>query len=155
MVPLAVGFTLLGRFAIGAHLRWMRRRGLARRRAVLVGSGRSIDALAELASECSTPVEPVATVIVDGGEQPGWPQRDDAAALRDLVAVIESNQADLVVVSGSLGPGRLRATAWTLEGTGVELLVAPSAHHDEAAQLELRPVAGLPLLHVEPPDRGT
>jgi FlaA1/EpsC-like NDP-sugar epimerase len=155
MVPLAVGFTLLGRFAIGTHLRWKRRRGLARRRAVLVGSARSIEALAQLTTERPTPVQPVATYIVEGHARPGWRQSDDAAALRDLLAVIEANQADLVVVSGSLGPGRLRATAWTLEGTGVELLVAASAHPDEAAQIDLRPVAGLPLLYVEPPDRAT
>jgi FlaA1/EpsC-like NDP-sugar epimerase len=154
MVPLSVGFTLLGRLAGGTHLRWMRRRGLARRRAVLVGSSRSIDALVQLTAERSTPVDPVATCVVDGAGRPGNPESavTAAAAVQDLIAVVDANRADLVVVSSSLGPGQLRATAWTLEGSGVELLVATGTQPDDSVQLTVRPVAGLPLLYVEPPD---
>jgi hypothetical protein len=42
----------------------------------------------------------------------------------------------------------VRALTWSLEGTGVEVLVVPTPAGPELL-VEAHPVAGLPLLHVD------
>ena len=56
-----------------------------------------------------------------------------------------------VLASGDLGPEQLRRLAWDLEPTGADLLVAPSLVEVAGPRLSIRPVSGLPLLHVEQP----
>ena len=41
--------------------------------------------------------------------------------------------------------------AWRLEGTGVDLIVAPAVTEVAGPRIVVRPVAGIPLLHVEEP----
>ncbi|MEV6369493.1 sugar transferase [Micromonospora musae] len=66
--------------------------------------------------------------------------------------------ADTVAVtaSGELTAARLRRLGWQLEGTGVDLVVAPALTDVAGPRIHTRPVAGLPLIHVEAPEfRGT
>ncbi|GHJ51943.1 polyprenyl glycosylphosphotransferase [Nonomuraea sp. TT08I-71] len=62
--------------------------------------------------------------------------------------------ADTVAVtaSGELTATRLRRLGWQLEGTGVELVVAPALTDVAGPRIHTRPVAGLPLIHVEAPE---
>jgi exopolysaccharide biosynthesis polyprenyl glycosylphosphotransferase len=46
----------------------------------------------------------------------------------------------------------LRHLSWELEGTGVDLVVAPALTDVAGPRINIRPVAGLPLLHVDEPD---
>ena len=48
-------------------------------------------------------------------------------------------------------PGELRRLAWQLEGTGVDLVVAPQLTDIAGPRVHIRPVEGLPLLYVEEP----
>ena len=56
-----------------------------------------------------------------------------------------------VVPSPGLGAKDLRRLAWRLEGTGIELVVAPALTDVAGPRVQVRPVAGLPLLHVAAP----
>jgi exopolysaccharide biosynthesis polyprenyl glycosylphosphotransferase len=49
------------------------------------------------------------------------------------------------------GPA-LRRLAWELEGSGVDLVVAPGLVDVAGPRLRIRPLCGLPLLHVEEPE---
>ncbi|MGW5668612.1 sugar transferase [Micromonospora sp. NPDC003776] len=62
--------------------------------------------------------------------------------------------ADTVAVtaSGELTATRLRRLGWQLEGTGVDLVVAPALTDVAGPRIHTRPVAGLPLIHVEAPE---
>ena len=51
----------------------------------------------------------------------------------------------------ALGPGGLRRLGWALEGSGIELVVSPGLTEIAGPRVLTRPVAGLPLLHVEAP----
>lgn len=51
----------------------------------------------------------------------------------------------------ALGPGGLRRLGWALEGSGIELVVSPGLTEVAGPRVLTRPVAGLPLLHVEAP----
>ncbi|MGC4760761.1 sugar transferase [Micromonospora trifolii] len=62
--------------------------------------------------------------------------------------------ADTVAVtaSGELTAARLRRLGWQLEGTGIDLVVAPALTDVAGPRIHTRPVAGLPLIHVEAPE---
>jgi exopolysaccharide biosynthesis polyprenyl glycosylphosphotransferase len=62
--------------------------------------------------------------------------------------------ADTVVVAHSPGinTAALQAIAWELEGTGVDLIVAPALTNVAGPRIAVRPVAGLPLLHIDEPE---
>jgi len=48
----------------------------------------------------------------------------------------------------------LRRIAWELEGSSIDLVVVPSLTDVAGPRIHMRPVAGLPLLHVEQPQAG-
>ena len=62
--------------------------------------------------------------------------------------------ADTVAVTSrrELDPARLRRLAWQLEGTDTDLVVAPGLMEVAGPRLHIRPMTGLPLLHVEEPE---
>jgi len=65
------------------------------------------------------------------------------AAGADTVAVAHSPTVDADV---------LRRIAWSLEGTGMNLLVAPALTDVAGPRVNIRPVSGLPLLQVSEPE---
>jgi exopolysaccharide biosynthesis polyprenyl glycosylphosphotransferase len=62
--------------------------------------------------------------------------------------------ADTVAVtaSGELTAGRLRRLGWQLEGTDIDLVVAPALTDVAGPRIHTKPVAGLPMIHVEAPE---
>ena len=69
-----------------------------------------------------------------------------------VLEVLARTQADTVAVAPSgFSPAALRELAWQLEGTGVDLLVSPALTDVAGPRIHMRPVDGLPLLHVEEP----
>ena len=73
--------------------------------------------------------------------------------LDDVAAAVVKARAEAVIVTAApeFGPTSLRRLAWALEGSGVELIVSPSLIDIAGPRIHSRPVAGLPLLHVESP----
>jgi exopolysaccharide biosynthesis polyprenyl glycosylphosphotransferase len=71
----------------------------------------------------------------------------------DVIALVRKLGADTIAVCGSARtePGELRRLAWQLEGTGIDLVVAPQLTDIAGPRVHIRPVEGLPLLHVEEP----
>jgi len=63
-------------------------------------------------------------------------------------------QADAVAVTASptMTPLELRRLGWALEGSDISLVVAPALTDVAGPRINIRPVAGLPLLHVEQPE---
>ena len=92
---------------------------------------------------------------------------DDAEALRILAEVevpllgdidsireaVASARADTVAVTSSqeIGADRLRWISWQLEDTDTDLVVSPGLVEVAGSRLHIRPILGLPLLHVEQP----
>jgi len=152
IVPLATALTLTGRFGARGWLRVQRSRGQAMRRAVVLGPRRQARLLADhLLDHPGAGVVPVAALVpgdtvglaTDTGEVPVVGTPDDVlGALGDV-------QADLLLITGSLAPGELRKLTWQLEGTGIDVLVAPTVGRITIPQLDVRPIAGLPLLYVD------
>ena len=89
---------------------------------------------------CSDGDDPIGDVPVVGSEL-------DAALIARNLGV------DVVACSGSsrLGSAGLRRLGWDLEGTDIGLVLAPGMTQVAGPRILTRPVAGLPMLHVEAP----
>src|SRR5262249_38408019 len=97
---------------------------------------------------------PVGILVTDGrASQPRRTVPVPVHVNRDLVALVNEIGADTVAVCGTSSGERadLRRLAWQLEGTGVELVVAPQLTDIAGPRVHIRPVEGLPLLYVEEP----
>jgi exopolysaccharide biosynthesis polyprenyl glycosylphosphotransferase len=71
----------------------------------------------------------------------------------DAPAVIEAAGAEVVIFAeGAFGSSKdLRRTMWALEDLSVQAIVVPSLTDVSSQRLKVRPVAGLPLVHLESP----
>ena len=155
--PLGTVLLLLGRYAARRVLHRLRRRGRATHHVLVVGARDSVEQVVK--QMCDTPhagLRVVGTcvpdaerpVVVDGKEFPVHGTPVDAAQ-----AVVAAG-ADTVAVAGgwAMGADGVRRLAWQLEGSGVDLVVAPSLTNVAGPRITIRPVAGLPLLHVDEPE---
>ncbi|MGV8881634.1 MAG: sugar transferase [Rhodoglobus sp.] len=69
-----------------------------------------------------------------------------------LAAALDASGADTVVITSSdLPPQRIRELSWSLEPGRQHLVVAPALTDIGGPRIHTRPVAGLPLIHVEIP----
>jgi exopolysaccharide biosynthesis polyprenyl glycosylphosphotransferase len=73
--------------------------------------------------------------------------------LDHVTAAMEASGADTVLIasSGELSPQQVRELSWNLESGRQHLIVAPSLTDIGGPRIHMRPVAGLPLIHVETP----
>jgi exopolysaccharide biosynthesis polyprenyl glycosylphosphotransferase len=76
-----------------------------------------------------------------------------AGSVDRIGPAIAATGADTVVITSSdeLSPARIRELSWSLEPGRQHLVVAPSLTDIGGPRLHTRPVAGLPLIHVETP----
>jgi exopolysaccharide biosynthesis polyprenyl glycosylphosphotransferase len=76
-----------------------------------------------------------------------------AHGLDDLEALLHTTGADTVIVTSTdqLPPDRMRALSWSLEPGRHHLIIAPTLADVGGPRIHMRPVAGLPLLHIETP----
>lgn len=154
-VPLATGSVLAGRYAARSALHRARRAGRYQHRVLVVGRERSASELIrQLRRESHTGFEVVgawlagsAAPTVEGVPVSGRRGESVAEAVR-------ATGADTVAVGAwsPLSQDDLRRLCWELEGTGVSVVVAPSLTDVAGPRIHIRPVAGLPLLHVEQPE---
>ena len=78
---------------------------------------------------------------------------DVVASLFTVATAASELRVDTVIVAGqpSGGGSFIRDLAWDLEGTAAELVVASRLTNIAGPRIHLRPVDGLPLMHVELP----
>lgn len=71
----------------------------------------------------------------------------------DYASALTATGADTVIVasSGDLPPGGVKQISWALEAGRQHLVLAPNITDVAGPRIHTRPVAGLPLIHVETP----
>jgi exopolysaccharide biosynthesis polyprenyl glycosylphosphotransferase len=74
--------------------------------------------------------------------------------LDGVVAVVRRHDVDTVAVlpSPQMDGAALRRLAWELEKTSAELLLVPAVTEIVGPRVRIRPVCGLPLMHLERPE---
>ncbi|MFC4106620.1 sugar transferase [Micromonospora zhanjiangensis] len=147
---------LLIRFTARLVLQRLRRQaGYAGHRMVLVGNlPDALEVHKAVTRNPSAGLVPVAIHLTDGiAAARGIETPVPVYAGRDILALVREVGGDTIAVCGSATaePGELRRLAWQLEGSGVDLVVAPQLTDIAGPRVHIRPIEGLPLLHVEEP----
>jgi exopolysaccharide biosynthesis polyprenyl glycosylphosphotransferase len=144
-MPIGLLATLLSRYAGRRVLEHLRRRSHCLHRVLVVGTPAAASRLADgLSRSAATGYE------VAGTWSPS--AQDLGTEGSKLLDVLARTDADTVAVASSgFTPAKLRDISWQLEGSGVDLLVSPTLIDVAGPRIHIRPVAGLPLLHIEEP----
>lgn len=160
VLPLGLGLLLVGRYATRKVLHALRRAGRAQHRCVVVGTASEAQALArEIEREAFAGMQVVGVCLPDFETGPvlvGGVPLPELGPARTVGAVLAGIGADTVAVAGggALSSRELRELAWQIEGQGIDLALAPGLTDVAGPRVHIRPVAGLPLLHVEEPSYG-
>ncbi|WFE25885.1 sugar transferase [Solwaraspora sp. WMMD791] len=152
----ALALILLFRFLARYALHVLRRRvGHAAHRMVLVGTlPEALEVFTAVTRSPAAGLIPVAIHLTDGyAAARGIDTPVPVYAGRNVLALVREVGADTIAVCGSASsePGELRRLAWQLEGSGIDLIVAPQLTDIAGPRVHIRPIEGLPLLHVEEP----
>jgi exopolysaccharide biosynthesis polyprenyl glycosylphosphotransferase len=154
-LPTVATLDLVVRFLLRKHLHQQRSRGSCTRRVIAVGHPAAV---AELATSLQRDSYHGLSVV--GACVAGAPAADEiagvpvAGGLDSVTAAVRLFVADTVAVltCPEIDSTRLRELAWDLEKTGTDLCVAPALLDVAGPRTTIRPVAGLPLLHVDHPE---
>ncbi|MGW8481865.1 sugar transferase [Microbacterium sp. NPDC055903] len=133
-----------------------RRLGAYSARVLLVGSERSVVNIAQELRRTPDAGYAVVGACVPGEHPTGLVTGTDipvVGAIDGVGAALAASGADTVVVtsSGDLPPGGVKQISWALEPGRQHLVLAPSITDIAGPRIHTRPVAGLPLIHVETP----
>jgi exopolysaccharide biosynthesis polyprenyl glycosylphosphotransferase len=154
-LPSAAALDLTVRYLFRKKLHRLRKRGLCTRRVIAVGHTQAVaELVTTLRRDSYHGLSVVAACVADAtqvGEVAGVPL---AGQLDGVSAAVSQFGADSVAVLScpEMGGARLRELAWELEKTGTDLCVAPALLDVAGPRTTIRPVAGLPLLHVDHPE---
>ena len=176
-LPTGVVALLIARLICRAWLRHRRAQGAYLSKTLLVGTPTAVSHLIhELHSAPDSGFVPVGACIPASTEDVYGPiesvEVDDDADVdaeepdpetgvvvpivgttRDVIAAMRTAHADTVVIASTdeLDAGEIKAISWALESSNNHMLLAPSIMDVAGPRMHIRPVAGLPLIHVETP----
>ncbi|WP_168200383.1 sugar transferase [Protaetiibacter larvae] len=158
LIALPAGLTalLLTRWIWRQWLHSQRRRGGFSYRVLLVGSLASVVAIArDLARFPAAGYEVVSAVVPDAPKSARLPGTTVPVThdLAEIPTLMDAKGAETLIITSSdqLPPGKIRELSWALEPGRQHLVVAPSLTDVGGPRIRMRPVVGLPLMHVETP----
>jgi len=154
-LPCLTAFDLFVRYRLRKRLHHLRVLGDCMRKVVVVGHPDVIAELATVLRRDSYHGLSVVAACVLGPECPD--EIDGIPAVGGLINVVDEVRrtgADTVAVLAcpEMSGARLRDLAWALEKSGTDLCVAPALLDVAGPRTTIRPVAGLPLLHMDHPE---
>lgn len=154
--PLGVALLVLGRWLWRRWLQKQRTHGRMISRVLLIG-----DTTANLRIHSELLRSPESGFVVVGACSTS-PERTDRlgptsipilGGIDDVAYALDATGADTVLVSSESGlpADRVRELSWQLEAGQQHLIMAPNLTDIGGPRIHMRPVAGLPLMHVETP----
>jgi exopolysaccharide biosynthesis polyprenyl glycosylphosphotransferase len=156
-LPCCMAISLLGRYTARRRLRRARKQGKYLQDVLVIGHEWAVlDLVAELRRNPDSGLN-VVGACVPGGRGSRQMADMEVPVIGDLNQVVESVKrvgADVLAVTTCVefGGPELRRVCWALENSDVEIVVAPALIEVAGPRLHIRPVAKLPLLHVEKPE---
>ncbi|MGY1840841.1 MULTISPECIES: sugar transferase [unclassified Modestobacter] len=155
-LPLATALTLLHRYLERVWVHRQRAHGRYQQTAILVGHRNGTAELhAQLERQARHGLRVIGVCLPHAGPDhvvfDGLPILGDFS---EIVDVVQRYEVDTVAVlpSPELDGAALRRLGWELETTEAELLLAPAVTEVAGPRVGIRPVNGLPLLHLERPE---
>lgn len=159
-LPLALLLTLAARLVLRRRVHVLRRSGRRTATTLVVGRAESVrDLVAQLERAPQQGLRVVGCCtssdsLVDADGQVEDLQVPVLGGFDDVVDVVRRDGIQTVAVlpCAEMDSRRLRRLGWRLEETTAELVVAPGIAEVAGPRVAIRPVAGLPLLHLERPE---
>ena len=154
--PLGVMVLLMSRWIWRQWLGVQRRNGEYSSRVLLVGSEPSTTYLASELARLPTAGYRVVGACIPNGSVAGYLGATEVPVFVSIDRLQEAmlqSGADTIVITSSedLSPEKIREISWSLQPGRQHLVVAPSLTDIGGPRIHTRPVAGLPLIHVETP----
>jgi exopolysaccharide biosynthesis polyprenyl glycosylphosphotransferase len=160
-LPVGVLALLIGRWSWRQWLQAQRRLGHALSDVVVYGQAKDAPYVVRQIGKKSGAAYRVVGVVLDGerdtdaenlihATSPGLPLLQGGA---DLEAEVSRLGADAVIVAGALQGGNraIQDLGWRLERSRTEVILVSSLTNVAGPRIHMRPVEGLPLMHVELP----
>ena len=155
LFAIGVPTLILGRFLLRRALYAARARGALLQRVIIAGTPGHVDEVAGvLRRERWLGYDVVGALVpatTAGGETgAGVPV---IGTPDQLLHAVELAEADVIFMAGGAldSSAQLRRIAWDLEERDVQVVVAPSVTDISAERVRVRPVGGLPLMHIDKP----
>ena len=155
-LPLGLLVLMISRWMWRQWLRERRNQGRDMYRVVAVGSRLNVTHLVRELSRNPAAGYDIVGAVIPGDVVPlavGSNVIPVSGELDDVLLELVRRNADTVAIAGTdeLPPEKLRDLSWSLEPGRRHLVLAPSLTDIAGPRLHTRPVAGLPLIHVETP----
>ncbi|MHA7239317.1 sugar transferase [Arthrobacter sp. TMS1-12-1] len=146
--------------------RWMWRQWLLHQsrlghylsKVVVVGQPADVRYVAAQLAKKSGPAYTVVGAVYEGKASPAALRTGDRlvpviSGLRKIEGFVAQTGADAVIIAGPLhkGSSYIRELGWRLEESSTELVLASALTNVAGPRITMRPVEGLPLMHVELP----
>jgi len=154
-LPCLTLFDLGCRYWLRRRLHKLREQGACMRKVVIVGHEEVISEMTAVLRRDTYHGMTIVAACAVGTDHPavidGIPI---AGGLADVTDVVRRFQADTVAILAcrEMMGVRLRNLAWALEKAGTDICVAPALLDVAGPRTTIRPIAGLPLLHVDHPE---
>lgn len=122
-------------------------------RVLAVGDRRTVNELVRDLGRAPMSGYVVVAACVPEGTDPGAVSVPIAGDLGKIGMTVRRIRADAVAVtaSGAFGADAVRNLGWALGAARTELMLAPALTNIAGPRIHTEPVAGLPLIHVAPP----
>ena len=156
-MPSATLLDLMMRYWLRKHLHKRRGAGQCLRRVVVVGHAPAIAELADMLRRSSYHGMSIVGACLAETRRPGEIADIPVfGGLDNVSSAVDSFGANTVAVltCPEMNGIRLRELGWALEKTGTELCVASALLDVAGPRTTIRPIAGLPLLHVDQAELG-
>jgi exopolysaccharide biosynthesis polyprenyl glycosylphosphotransferase len=156
-MPSTVVLDLTMRYWLRKHLHKVRSAGQCLRRVVVVGHAPAVAELTKTLDRSSHHgMSVVGACLAGSSRPPAVGSVPVFGGLNTISDAVDHFSADTVAVLScpEMDGTRLRQLGWDMETTGTDLYVAPALMDVAGPRTTIRPVAGLPLLHVDEAELG-
>jgi exopolysaccharide biosynthesis polyprenyl glycosylphosphotransferase len=146
---------VIGRYAARQLLHHLRRGGWFQRDVVVVGGYHQVAELVEvLERESWTGYRVVGVCLPSHDERRTVQGIPVVGTTSQVKEALQTTRAEAVFLTSGAGDSskEFRRISWQIEGTGADLAVLPSLTDVSGPRIHVRPLAGLPLLHLELPE---
>ena len=150
-------FTITGRYVARKRLHSLRSTGACMNDTIVIGHAKPVvDLVRQSRREPYHGLRIIGACMPTSGPHPelsdlGVPVLGSFADAIDVVSDLEIDSVAVLSCPEMDGPA-LRRLSWALEGSRAGLIVAPALMDVAGPRIAIRPMCGLPLLHVEQPE---
>lgn len=156
-MPAGTAALLLGRWAWRIWLTRQRTRGHYLSRVIVLGNSEDVSYVVDQIEKKSGAVYQVVGAVLEDPQSPllaiGRKRIPVISGPDQILQAVRESDADAVIVAGQMmrGSSYLRELGWQLEESSTELVVALALTNVAGPRIQMRPVEGLPLMHVDLP----